>query len=35
VGAQRARGGPVEMGPRWRSRQVRIAEVADDDKPRC
>ena len=23
----------VEMGPRWRSRQVRIAEVADDAKP--
>jgi hypothetical protein len=23
----------VEMGPRWRSRDVRIAEVADDDKP--
>ena len=26
--------GAVEMGPRWRSREVRIAEVADDDKPR-
>ena len=25
--------GAVEMGPRWRSRDVRIAEVADDDKP--
>ena len=25
--------GAVEMGPRWRSRQVRIAEVADDAKP--
>jgi hypothetical protein len=25
--------GVVEMGPRWRSRQVRIAEVADDAKP--
>ena len=28
----RAAGG-VEMGPRWRSRDVRIAEVADDAKP--
>jgi hypothetical protein len=25
--------GAVEMGPRWRSRSVRIAEVADDAKP--
>jgi F420H(2)-dependent quinone reductase len=25
--------GAVEMGPRWRSRDVRIAEVADDTKP--
>lgn len=25
--------GVVEMGPRWHSRQVRIAEVADDAKP--
>ena len=25
--------GAVEMGPRWRSRDVRIAEVADDAKP--
>jgi hypothetical protein len=25
--------GIVEMGPRWRSREVRIAEVADDAKP--
>lgn len=25
--------GVVEMGPQWRSRQVRIAEVADDSKP--
>ena len=25
--------GVVEMGPRWRSREVRIAEVADDAKP--
>lgn len=25
--------GVVEMGPRWRSRQMRIAEVADDEKP--
>jgi hypothetical protein len=25
--------GAVEMGPRWRSRDVRIAEVADDEKP--
>jgi hypothetical protein len=23
----------VEMGPRWRSREVRIAEVPDDAKP--
>ena len=23
----------VEMGPRWRSRDVRIAEVTDDTKP--
>ena len=23
----------VEMGPKWRSREVRIAEVADDAKP--
>src|SRR4051794_24082458 len=28
----RAAGG-VEMGPRWRSREVRIAEVPDDAKP--
>jgi hypothetical protein len=26
--------GAVEMGPRWRSREVRIAEVSDDAKPR-
>ena len=25
--------GAIEMGPRWRSREVRIAEVADDAKP--
>jgi hypothetical protein len=25
--------GVVEMGPRWRSRDVRIAEVSDDAKP--
>jgi deazaflavin-dependent oxidoreductase (nitroreductase family) len=25
--------GAVEVGPRWRSRDVRIAEVADDAKP--
>ena len=25
--------GVVEIGPRWRSRDVRIAEVADDTKP--
>ena len=25
--------GVVEMGPRWRSRDVRISEVADDTKP--
>jgi deazaflavin-dependent oxidoreductase (nitroreductase family) len=25
--------GAVEIGPRWRSRKVRVAEVADDDKP--
>jgi hypothetical protein len=25
--------GVVEMGPRWRSREVRITEVADDAKP--
>jgi hypothetical protein len=25
--------GVVEMGPRWRSREVRISEVADDAKP--
>lgn len=25
--------GIVEMGPRWRSRDVRIAEVVDDSKP--
>ena len=25
--------GVIEMGPRWRSRAVRIAEVADDAKP--
>jgi hypothetical protein len=25
--------GAVEMGPKWRSRAVRIAEVADDAKP--
>ena len=33
VGAQRTGGGVVEMGPRWRSREVRIAEVSDDAKP--
>jgi hypothetical protein len=32
--ARNARGaGAVEMGPRWRSRDVRIAEVAEDVKP--
>jgi deazaflavin-dependent oxidoreductase (nitroreductase family) len=25
--------GHVEMGPRWRSREVRVVEVADDAKP--
>ena len=25
--------GVVEIGPRWRSREIRIAEVGDDDKP--
>ena len=25
--------GSVETGPRWRSREMRIAEVADDAKP--
>jgi len=25
--------GVVEIGPRWRGREVRIAEVADDAKP--
>ncbi|GLP84279.1 nitroreductase/quinone reductase family protein [Mycobacterium antarcticum] len=25
--------GRVEIGPRWRSREVSISEVADDDKP--
>lgn len=25
--------GAIEMGPRWRSRDVRITEVADDAKP--
>lgn len=25
--------GSIEMGPRWRSREVGIAEVADDAKP--
>jgi hypothetical protein len=25
--------GEVEMGPRWRSREVRITELADDAKP--
>lgn len=25
--------GTVEMGPRWRSREARISEVADDAKP--
>ncbi|MFG1934783.1 nitroreductase/quinone reductase family protein [Mycobacterium sp. NPDC048908] len=25
--------GVVEMGPRWRSREVRVAEVADDARP--
>jgi hypothetical protein len=25
--------GAVDMGPKWRSREVRIAEVADDAKP--
>ena len=25
--------GVVEMGPRWRSRDVRVAEVTDDTKP--
>jgi hypothetical protein len=29
----RSAGGVVEMGPRWRSRNVRISEVADDAKP--
>jgi hypothetical protein len=26
--------GEVEIGPRWRGRQVRISEVADEAKPR-
>jgi deazaflavin-dependent oxidoreductase (nitroreductase family) len=25
--------GAVQMGPRWRNREIRVAEVADDDKP--
>ncbi|HEX9499733.1 MAG TPA: nitroreductase/quinone reductase family protein [Mycobacterium sp.] len=25
--------GAVEMGPKWRSREVRIAEMADDARP--
>jgi hypothetical protein len=25
--------GSVEMGPRWRTRHVRISEIADDAKP--
>jgi hypothetical protein len=25
--------GSIEMGPRWRSREVCISEVADEDKP--
>src|SRR4051794_6744937 len=25
--------GSVQTGPRWRSREVRVAEVSDDDKP--
>jgi len=25
--------GTVEMGPRWRSREVRLSEVADEAKP--
>lgn len=25
--------GELEIGPRWRSRTVRVSEVADDDKP--
>ncbi len=25
--------GTVEMGPRWRTREVRIAEVSDETKP--
>ena len=25
--------GVVEIGPRWRSREIRIAEIGDDDKP--
>ena len=25
--------GHVEMGPRWRSREVRVVDVADDAKP--
>lgn len=25
--------GVIEMGPRWRSREVRVAEMADDAKP--
>ena len=25
--------GVVEIGPRWRSREIRIAEVPDDAKP--
>ena len=33
-GSRNARAaGAVEMGPRWRSREVRITEVADDAKP--
>ena len=32
--ARNARGaGAVQMGPRWRSREIRIAEVSDDAKP--
>ena len=25
--------GAVQMGPRWRTREIRVAEVADHDKP--
>jgi deazaflavin-dependent oxidoreductase (nitroreductase family) len=25
--------GAVELGPRWRTRPIRIAELSDDDKP--